>query len=464
MEICAVRGGCPSDYVAVSIAILSVILLLVQAGFPYVIHKIPRPKGSGFWLVAIQVIASFNLLLSIVMALGFLRFRRKHWWSSCYIWAVWFEGPLGFGLLLSCRIVQAFQLYNLFVKRRLPPIRSFIFLTLVLLPWIVGSAILHLNKPLNHRCHMKTLWIIPVISVHALYIAALVGFTGAVQHIEFRFHELKDLWRGILVSACCIGIWVVAYILNEIHEDSPLVQIISRSVLLIMTSILLLAFFSMSISQPLASLLSSTKKDQQDYTMMGRALGIPDSGLLVQQESTQSIDPNEPLDKLLTDRRFRQSFVEFADSCLAGESVHFYEELLQLDKIPVDDHVRRIYMARHIIDTYITPGATMEVNISHRCRQEILSTPDLAHPELFKNALNELIQLMKMNLANDYWSSTFFMKLKEEAMMKTADYELEQSSWNYSHRLSSVHCADDPFHQEHSPSKLSSSSHEVELQ
>ncbi|KAH6821470.1 REGULATOR OF G-PROTEIN SIGNALING 1 [Perilla frutescens var. hirtella] len=462
MAICAVRGGCPSDYVAVSIAIFSVVLLLVKAAVPYLIHKIPRPKGSGFWLVAIQVFASFNLLLSIVMALGFLRYRRRHWWSSCYIWAVWVEGPLGFGLLLSCRIVQAFQLYNIFVKRRLPPIRSFIFLPLVLLPWIVGATILHMNKPLNHRCHMGTQWIIPVISLHALYIAALVGFTGAVQHIEFRFHELKDLWRGILVATCCIGIWVVAYILNELHEDSSLVQIISRSVLLIMTSFLILAFFSMSISQPLASLLR--KNDHQEHSMMGRALGIPDSGLLVQQESAQSIDPNEPLDKLLTNRKFRQSFMEFADSCLAGESVHFYEEVQQLDKIPVGDHVRRIYMARHIIDMYITPGAAMEVNISHRCRQEIISTPDLAHPDLFKNALTELIQLMKMNLVNDYWSSTFFMKLIEEARMKAVDHEVEQGSWNFSHRLSSVHCADDPFHQEHSPSKLSSSSHEIELQ
>lgn len=38
----------------------------------------------------------------------------------------------------------------------------------------------------------------------------------------------------------------------------------------------------------------------------------------------------------------------------------------------------------------------MEVNISHRCRQEILTTADLAHPDLFNNALNELLQLMKM--------------------------------------------------------------------
>lgn len=37
----------------------------------------------------------------------------------------------------------------------------------------------------------------------------------------------------------------------------------------------------------------------------------------------------------------------------------------------------------------------MEVNISHRARQEILTTANLAHPDLFNNAVNELIQLMK---------------------------------------------------------------------
>ncbi|KAL0372322.1 UNVERIFIED_CONTAM: Regulator of G-protein signaling 1 [Sesamum calycinum] len=430
MATCAVKGGCPSDYVALSISLLSIIIralgallfsvdskwaqqfyrLLAKATAPYLIHKIPRPKGSSFWLAAIQVFASLNLLLSIVMALGFLRFRRRYWWS-CYIWAVWIEGPLGFGLLLSSRIVQAFQLYNIFVKRRLPPIRSFVLLPLVLLPWIVCATFIHMNKPLNSRCHMGTRWIIPVICLHALYVAALVGFTGAVRHIEFRFQELKELWRGILVSICSVGIWVVSYILNEIHEDISLVQIISRFLVLLMTSVLVVAFFSISISQPLISLKSLGKKDQQEYSMMGRALGIPDSGLLAQRELVQLVDSNEPLEKLLLNRRFRHSFMQFADSCLAGESVHFYEEVQQLDKIPVSDHVRRVYMARHIIDTYITPGATMEVNISHRCRQEILSTLDLAHPNLFKNALNELMQLMKML---DHANTTIVISLMAE--------------------------------------------------
>nr|XP_027096920.1 regulator of G-protein signaling 1-like [Coffea arabica] len=463
MTSCALEGGCPSDYVAVSISILSIFLLVVKWTLPYIIHKAPRPNGSSFWLVAIQVMASFNLLLSIVMSFNFVKFKR-HWWRSCYIWAVWIEGPLGFGLLLSCRIVQAFQLYYIFVKRRMPPIRSHIFLPLILLPWTIGSGVIHMKKPLNYHCHMGSQWIIPVICLHASYVVALVGFTRALHHIEFRFSEVKDLWRGILVATSCIGIWVVSYVLNEIHEDIAWLQVVSRFMLLFATSILVLAFFSLSISQPLVSLISLRKKDPQKCDTMSSALGVLDSGLLLQGEQTHPISPNEPLDKLLLNRRFRQSFMEFADSCLAGESVHFYDEVQQLDKIPLNDPTRRIYMARHIIETYIVSGATMEVNISHRSRQEILATLDLAQPTLFQNAVNELMLLMKMNLAKDYWSSTSFLKLREQVAMRTVSRESEQvNGWNFSPRLSSVHCADDPFHEEHSPSSSECRNHNLDM-
>lgn len=41
--------------------------LLLWSIFPFLVHKVPRTKGSGFWLPVIQVVASFNLLLSIVV-------------------------------------------------------------------------------------------------------------------------------------------------------------------------------------------------------------------------------------------------------------------------------------------------------------------------------------------------------------------------------------------------------------
>lgn len=70
---------------------------------------------------------------------------------------------------------------------------------------LVCFIVMHVKKPLNDRCHMGTQWIIPVVSLHAIYVAILVGFTGAIRHIEFRFDELRDLWQGILVSASSIG-------------------------------------------------------------------------------------------------------------------------------------------------------------------------------------------------------------------------------------------------------------------
>jgi hypothetical protein len=43
----------------------------------------------------------------------------------------------------------------------------------------------------------------------------------------------------------------------------------------------------------------------------------------------------------------------------------------------------------------------------------------------------------------------FFLKFKEEASMRSNGNELEQvTGWNFSPRLSAVHGADDPFHQE----------------
>ncbi|KAF5746514.1 hypothetical protein HS088_TW06G00685 [Tripterygium wilfordii] len=233
MAGCAVKGGCPTDYLAIAISVVAFVLLLWRAIFPFLVHKLPRSNSSAFWIPIIQVFASFNLLLSIVMSVDFINFERRHWWQSCYFWAGWVEGPFGFGLLLACRIAQAYQLYCIFVKRRLPLIRSYVFLLLTLLPWIAGAAVIHVRKAFNDRCHMGTLWIIPAVSLHTLFVAALVGFTAAIRHIEFRFDELRDLWRGILVLASAIGVWVTSYILNEIHDDISWLQVVSRFFLLI---------------------------------------------------------------------------------------------------------------------------------------------------------------------------------------------------------------------------------------
>lgn len=56
--------------------------------------------------------------------------------------------------------------------------------------------------------------------------------------------------------------------------------------------------------------------------------------------------------------RFRYLFKLnlYVVSCYAGETLHFYEEVYEHGKIPEDDTIRRIYMARHIMEKFIVAG------------------------------------------------------------------------------------------------------------
>lgn len=143
------------------------------------------------------------------------------------------------------------------------------------------------------------------------------------------------------------GVWIAAYISNEIRDDILWLQAASRFLQLMtvcmilfcaasyaldysstyrefadiyhynsQASILVLALFSISISQPLLSQISLRRRDPLEFETMGQALGIPDSGLLLQKEPAIAIDPSEPLDKLLLNKRFRHSFMAFADRCV----------------------------------------------------------------------------------------------------------------------------------------------------
>ena len=49
-----------------------------------------------------------------------------------------------------------------------------------------------------------------------------------------------------------------------------------------------------------------------------------------------------------------------SDSRMAGESVHFYDEVHELKKITIADTARKICLLEHIIEQYIAIGSLME--------------------------------------------------------------------------------------------------------
>lgn len=137
------------------------------------------------------------------------------------------------------------------------------------------------------------------------------------------------------------------------------------------------------------------------------------------------------------------------NSRIAGETVHFWDEVRELSKLSLTQQDRRVYMADHIIQKYIVNGmvsltldpfcyldvvdpffmpvfcvsyikvskkyesivfvtfslrvwscrcnvgSQCEINISAQMRLEILSTNDLADPNLFKRAAEEAVHMMQ---------------------------------------------------------------------
>ncbi|XP_057816520.2 regulator of G-protein signaling 1 isoform X3 [Cryptomeria japonica] len=404
----------PTDYVAVGISALTIFILLCGTFFAHLIHGVPEIKKKQVQLFVLQTIASIIFLLSLVISLNLIKSKHRHIWHSCYLWTVWLGGPCGFGLLMSCRIAQAHRLYYLFVKRRLPPIKPYQLVPLILIPWVGIAA----------------------------------------------------------------RVWIAIYVANEVHhEKTASLMVASRFTLMLTANVMVLSFFFMSMSRPLFNQLSMRKRESDKFETMGQVLGIPDSGLLFPTGLPLNLD--EPIEKLLEQKKFRHSFMAFADSRMAGESVHFYDEVHELNKIPITDTARRIYLSGHIIEQHISVGmdqlkwfeslfsvgSPMEINISHQMRQEVLNTTDLAHPDLFKHAINEMVQLMRMNLEKDYWSSPFYLQFKEEIKAEVEVSEpLENiTSWNCSPKVSSVNAVDDPFHQD-SLTKNSEAQYQFSLQ
>ncbi|KAH9318493.1 hypothetical protein KI387_020262 [Taxus chinensis] len=443
------KAGSPTDYVAVAISAFTIFILICGTVFVRMVHKVPKIKTNQVQFFVLQTIASIIFLLSLMMSINLFKSGHRLFWQSCYLWAVWLEGPCGFGLLMSSRIAQAYRLYYLFVKRRLPPIKSYQLIPLILAPWLLLAAYVQAKRPFNLHCHLGKLWIIPVALLHVFYLSVLVGITWMIRNIEFKFDEFKDLVKGVTITLIFLGVWIAIYIANEVHhEETAWLMVASRFMLMLTANIMVLSFFLMSMSRPLFSQLSMRKRESDKFETMGQVLGVPDSGLLFPTGMPLHLD--EPIEKLLHQKKFRRSFMAFADSLMAGESVHFYDELHELNKIPIDDTTRRIYLAGHIIEQYISVDSPMEINISHQMRQEILNTTDLAHPDLFKNAVNEMLQMMRMNLEKDYWSSPFYLQFKEEAKadVEASEHLEDITSWDISPKVSSVHAADDPFHQD----------------
>ncbi|KAJ7567376.1 hypothetical protein O6H91_02G144200 [Diphasiastrum complanatum] len=356
------------------------------------------------------------------MTRNIFKVSRKHLWQSCSVWQLWLEGLFGFGLLMSCHMARAYRLYHIFVGRRLPPLKSYQLLPLLLLPWLLAATVIQATKGVRNlpECDTSLKWRLLIIALHVSYPTVLIASAWRIRNIPFQFNEFKDLVKGVFLCFVFLGLWGALYVAKKVEEQPNEVLVLTGRFLFIVTGDgFLLFMFLIPILDPFRRLLRKRSKFH-NFDTMGQVLKVPPSGVLNLPMSAFSFD--QALESLLHHKKFRLSFLAFADSRMAGENVHFFDEVRELSKIPSNNTVQRIYMVDHIIESYIKTGSPMEINISHQMRSEILGTKDLADSNLFKSAVKEALKMMELNLLKEYWHSTFFLHLKEEI---EADAQIE---------------------------------------
>eukprot|EP00249_Psilotum_nudum_P019836 c27440_g1_i1 orf=895-2289(-) len=444
---CAQLGGCPSDYVAVGITAVSAFVIVCGTCFFIRIRELPQFRLKQLRLLVLQSMASITFLLAILMSRSVIRINDRKSWKSCYIWQVWLEGPLGYGLMMSCHVVRVYRHYHLFVRRHLPPLRSYQILLLLLVPWCAASIAIQIKRPpMTYKCRLQTSWTALLCMLHVSYVPLLLFGAWTIREIEFKFQEFQDLLKGVLICLTFLAMWTAIYIGSTFEKEKKTwLQAGSRFILILMGNAFVLSFLWIPVSRPLLGQLNK-RIDSEVYESVGQVLQVPHSGCLATPEIP--LDMTQPLESLLTHKRFRQSFLSFAESRIAGEFVHFYNEVHELNKIPSSDTARRVYMAEHIIGMYIKVGAPMEINISHQMRHDILITEDLAGLNLFNLAICEAIRVMKLNLMNDYLQSAFFRQFQEIYSQDNLQRN-QYDGWVYDLETSTsrslIHEYDDPF-------------------
>ncbi|KAH9531567.1 hypothetical protein CY35_19G044800 [Sphagnum magellanicum] len=422
---CYKEGGCISDYVAVALTALVSLMIFGGSVLLVLRRTVPEIKAKQVPLLLIQSIGSIVWLTSLLMTRNMFKLsHRNSFWESCYLWQLWLEGPFGFGLLISCHIARAFRLYYVFVGRRLPPIRSTFLVPLLLVLWILLSTALQAVQPFRSINECSAHWYIWVVigSMHLFYALVLILCTWAIRNIRFEFNEFTELVTGVSICLIFLVLWIIMNIVKQLAAGGGrLLGVFARFVLVFLGNVVVSCLFWIPVTRPLLAhmlhhpVLGAGRSNLNYDHSMGEALGVPNSGLLVPPAAHISLD--EPLESLLQHKRFRLSFLSFAESRIAGETVHFWDEVRELSKLSLTQQDRRVYMADHIIQRYIVNGSQCEINISAQMRLEILSTNDLADPNLFKRAAEEAVHMMQTNLLKEYWQSSYFQELKNQIEM-----------------------------------------------
>ncbi|CBJ31534.1 signal transducer, putative [Ectocarpus siliculosus] len=123
----------------------------------------------------------------------------------------------------------------------------------------------------------------------------------------------------------------------------------------------------------------------------------------------------------LSVEQLRDEFRKYIEMKVAQELMDFYIE--SLDREEIKEYFPRQAATMRIVDQYIREGAAEQVNISGRCREEILST-DVTAYDIFDHARAEVLALMETNFQQDFVETEGFRRIADASALEQQEIRL----------------------------------------
>ncbi|CAN0228913.1 unnamed protein product, partial [Ectocarpus fasciculatus] len=123
----------------------------------------------------------------------------------------------------------------------------------------------------------------------------------------------------------------------------------------------------------------------------------------------------------LSVEQLRVEFRKYIETKVAQELMDFY--LDSLDREEIKEYFPRQAATMRIVEQYIRQGAPEQVNISGRCREEILST-DVTAYDIFDHARAEVLALMETNFQRDFVETEGFRSIANASELEQQEIRL----------------------------------------
>eukprot|EP00824_Muranothrix_gubernata_P022451 TRINITY_DN5434_c0_g1_i1.p1 TRINITY_DN5434_c0_g1~~TRINITY_DN5434_c0_g1_i1.p1 ORF type:complete len:495 (+),score=88.68 TRINITY_DN5434_c0_g1_i1:85-1485(+) len=396
----------PADYFVAAVAALCAIIVFIVDVYVAVHRHYPGLRARSADLLIVTSISGVVWFASSLVANNHFSRPVGTIWAWCTVWTFWCVNLFGMLLWLNCIVIRLNKLYYIFIMGQLPPRFVLVQLLVLMAPQFVFVLLVHIfsGRKLHDEddiCEIDN----PVVMV--LFGIVILTYFGTALFLGIRLREIREEFNeyGELIIAAslglALGILVFCFAISDFNH-----LVAGRVIQTLFTIILVMYTFYVTTVFPAFKCFQGDPAYEKMFKKnMTKVLMKLFSG-----------DPDViSLEERLAHPSWRAQFKRYADGRYARENIDFWEQITErkraIKTISTDLLVR---ITQDIINRYIQSGSVAEVNLDQSTRAAILEATDLTRPDLFDEAKDHVVMMIRTDLFPDYTRSQSYVEMEKK--------------------------------------------------